>query len=1086
MSHFRKAVLLSVLVAGLLPLFPSRAEAVVLDKSSYIVGDSIIAPDGTGPVVLYNLGTGETYFETWGFDPGGNINYFGISSGNFSLIELTTSGICQGQALTYVDCKLAPEFVGEALFSVTDPPSSGRAAEPADRIVPVPIAAIQSPLRGDVFSLFGIINYTTLSATKVNLYYSTSTANWDGSFFIDPADKMLIASGVPENGPYTWNTKGLAPGNFYRFIVDALGTYGRMGEAISGFFSLDFTPPTFIVKANPPVTRGSDVTVSVDASKNLKVPPTVTVTQASGVATSLEMKGQGSHYEGTYVISKGHDGVATISVSGSDVAGNVGTTILSGGTFAVGINPPPVPHISSPQNNTVVATSTIAVTGTVRPDTMAVLVVNGVDTYTASSSLDGTFHISGIVLSKDANRGANVFSIAARDQAGLMSEAVPLQIKYNIAPTVAISSPADKAIVGATTLLTVQAKDENTDPLLFTYQIIPAQSFDEASAATTSSSTVKHSVFDSAWNTIGDAVPSANFSWDSTEVEDGQYFLRAIADDGFVKVYSTPTPFSIHNTISFFRFEDGRKTVTNRLSATIVGHALSPVTISPRPAIVSVEYSLNNGVKWSPVSITSGEGSANVTFSLALTKLAEGTQNIVWRVKDSRGLYGRASHPVIVDLTPPAVPIVNSPANNAFITNADDEDASQSGLQISVTGTAEPQSMVTLQSASTTLTARASIDGVFTFRAVDMQRGTNQFTVTAKDEAGNASVSRIVRVVYDNPPTVTILTPKPFRGLTGKASVSWSVSDIDGDKIQQVRLEYRRGSGAFIPLDLVKHSVLDTPHIFDVRDFPEAADYQLRLSAGDGIATGTDLVSFSVDRTPPTLSSFTLDTSVVGKGGTLTGHGKAYDALSGIEYVEYAIAEGAPSTFSTALLTNGFLQNNATFSLAHPTTLIDSTYTVYARAVDAAGNVSPQASRTVLVDMAPPSIGSFDVLVQGARVSPDEQGVIALYTGAQSLFEVSLEGDTKTASLFVGSTAIPLKKDIASGLWQVAIDVGTAGTTTLAISAEDNVHNAVTGKLIGALHITDRPSDAPAQPSTGGTSGVWKFLQGIINYILSL
>lgn len=1023
-------------------------------------------------------------------------------AGNYSILELTEGNLCEEQGLTYAQCKELPAFVNEFLFTIL-PYSGGGGVSSEDEVLNVPSGGIAQygpeieiffPKLGDILSRLGTISYKAtdlndqeqknererygLAKDPVSLYYSDKVAEWDGSSSVAPADKTLIAAGQPAEASYAWNIINLVPGIFYRIVADVADVTGAPAEAVSGFFTVDFSAPTFIVKADPPATQGKDVTVSIDASESLKEPPTVSVTQAGAATTTLAMVGDGSHYEGTYVVAKGYDGVATITVSGRDGAGNVGTTVMSGGTFAVGVNPPPAPRVSYPRDNLVVWTSTIAVLGTIRGDTMAVVIVNGADTYTASPNPNGSFSISGIRLNKDLNRGINILSVAARDQAGLVSEAVPLRVKYNLAPTVAISSPAEKASIGATTALAARAADENGDPLAFTYQIIHAQDFDAAQSATSTKNV---------WNTIGDAIPFASFSWDSTEAEDGQYFLRVVADDGLEKAYSTAVAFSVRNTLPFFRFEDGRRTLTNQPSVTVVGRALSPSALSPRPTIAKVEYSVDNGKRWKPVPLTSGGGTPEARFSAPFTGLAEGTRGILWRVKDSRNFYGRASHPVIVDLTAPKTPLVNRPANNAFVTNADDEDASRSGLQISIAGMAEPQSAIKLQIASTTATAKAMSDGRFAFRSVDIPlRGTNRLEVTATDGAGNASTAAVVNIIYDNPPAVVILTPRPFRGLTGKkANVSWSASDADGDPIQNVVLEYRRGERAFtaLPIDRSKHSLT-----FDVSALSEASDYQLRLSADDGMATGTDAVRFSVDNTPPFLSSFILDTPALGKGGVLRARGAARDTLSGVEYVEYAVAEGVeePESFSTALLTYGFLQESATFAVKHPAPLADSTYTVYARAVDAAGNASPALSRAFAVDTSPPRIGSFDVLAQGVRIAPDVRGTISLYAGMKALFEVSLEGDTDTASLLVGSTSIQLARDIASGLWQAPIDTGAIGTTTLAMSARDKAHNAFTGKSIGALIVADRPLAAPAQPSTGIIRGVWKFLRNIINHILSL
>ncbi len=1022
------------------------------------------------------------YIDIFSCTPG-ELIFSGIDGHSYAAIEMINNR-CVGQDYSVCSANSFSNVISERGFLVT-----GDQVLSQDAVSQYgPEMSILSPVAGTAFSRTGTISYKATDANDlgkpnereryglpqkpVTLYYSDKIAERESETASVPREyKILIAGDQPAEGSYAWSITDLIPGVFYRIIADVFDATGTLGEAVSDLFTVDFDAPVFIVSADPPATQGKDVTIIVDASENLASPPKVIVTQAGGAAVPLSMSGEGSRYEGTYSIVKGYDGVATITVSGADAAGNTSATIVSGGTFAVGLNPPPAPSVSSPRTDAVVGTSTIAVSGTLRPDTTAVVVVNGVDTYTASSSPDGAFSVASIRLEQTANRGANIVSVAARDQTGLSSEAVPIRIKYNVAPQVAVALPEEKASVSASALLSASAEDGNADPLAFTYQIISAQAFDAAEAATSTKNE---------WITVGNALPSPSFSWDSTEVEDGQYFLRIVADDGYAKAYSTPILFSIRNTLSFFRFEDGRKTMTNSSTATVVGRAITPETVSPRPTVQTVEYSLDGGKKWKPVPISSGTGTSQASFSLALSGLIEGTQKILWRVKDSRNFYGRASHPIVVDKVAPAKPIVNAPANNAFVTDKNDANTLKEDLQISVSGTAEPQSTVILEAGDAApLQEKARADGSFIFRSVDiLGRGAAVLTLTARDEAGNESVPAAVNIVYDNPPTVLLLSPKPFRGLSGKARVSWSIRDADGDPIRHVALSYRRGQGVFAPL-LV--AAAETSFVFDVSRFPEATDYQLRLEASDGMATGTDAVGFSVDATPPSLDSFTLDAPVLGKGDTLLASGSARDSLSGVEYVEYAIAQGEPESFFTALLTSGFLRESAAFSIKHPTELSDGAYTVYARAVDAAGNVSLLRSQTVIVDTMPPHIGSFDIVAQGIRIPPNEQGVIALYKGMEALFEVSLEGDTARASLSVGSTSVPLKKDIVSGLWQATVRSGEASSTPLSVSAEDERGNRLSAAPLGALIAVEYGSVATLLPEGGA-----KPLQGAEMEVLIL
>lgn len=983
----------------------------------------------------------------------GSLSFNAVDSHSYAVIEVVDSQ-CVGQDYAVCSSDSFANVVNEARFIITSPFNT-----PSGIAQYGPNITLSFPSMGTIFSRLGTISYKAidlndrgkenerslygLAKTPVTLSYSDKIAEWNSfSPLIAPAYKVLIAENQPAEASYLWHIKDLVPGVLYRIIADVVDMAGTLGEVVSDFFTVDFEAPTFIVKTNPPTTQGKDVVISINASENLKEPPAVTVMQTGGSEVPLMVEGAGSHYEGTYRINRGYDGVAVISVSGTDEAGNVGKSILSGGTFAVGVNPPPPPRISFPSHTFVTGTSTVSVTGTVRSDTTVRLVVNGTDVYTASSSADGVFSIPHIRLDALMNHGLTVFSVSARDQTGLMSEAVPIQVKYNIAPTVSVSFPAENATVGAATPLAARATDENTDPLSFTYQIIPAGDFDASQAATSTKNE---------WRTVGEAVPFASFLWDSTEVEDGQYFLRIIVNDGTTETYAAPIPFSVRNTLSFFRFEDGRKTVTNLSSATIVGRAITPSAIAPRPTIKTVEYGLDGGKKWIPVQIASGTGTSEVRFSVTLTNLKEGQRGILWRVKDSRDLYGRASHSVVVDTVAPDAPIINFPSPGVLLTKEDDENTAKTGLQIRITGTAESQSTVILKAGSASMSVKAGVGGSFVFQSVEVpQRGTNVFLITAKDEAGNTSSVSSREVIYDNPPSVSILTPKPFRGLSGKGAVSWSISDADNDPIRTVVLSYRRGENAFIPLPI---DPLKKTFSFDVSRLPEADDYQLRLAASDGMATGTDTVNFSVDASPPSLTSFALAASILKKGDTLIGSGIAQDSLSGIEFVEYAVAQDSGQvSFSTALLTSGFLQKNASFAFKYPVQLPDGSYIVHARAVDAAGNTSATLSRALVVDTMPPRIGSFDILSQGVRIIPDGRGIITLYRGMRALFEISLEGDTQDASLMVNAVAVPLKKDIVSGLWQATLDTEKhSGTVSLYLSAEDAMHNAVSGALIGSL-----------------------------------
>ncbi|MEQ1678806.1 MAG: hypothetical protein ABL876_19070, partial [Chitinophagaceae bacterium] len=431
---------------------------------------------------------------------------------------------------------------------------------------------VTSPVQGDVFSNEAIISYdaTNLYSSNaipdpVSLYYSDKIDDWERSI-ARAEDKTLIAKDQPSKGSFTWSITDLIPGVLYRAIVDSIDSAGGIREGVSDYFTVDYTAPEFTVRTDPPVTRRDDVSIIVDSTKELREPPVVLVTQKGATSVPVIMAGAGSHFEGIYAIQDGYDGVAHISIEGVDRAGNKGNIMTSGGSFAVNIDPPPKPSITYPLSSaTLIGTTTVS--GTVRSDTSVRLLVNGVDTFETRPNADGVFSFENIALSKEHTNGLNILSVSSVDSAGTLSEEALVNLKYNIDPSVSLVTPEIGARIVGRTSFEVLAKDENKDVLQFSYQLIPAAEYDKDLSATSTQNE---------WTTISDHVYASRYMWDSTEVEDGAYFIRAFAEDGTSRTYTSPARVTIHNVLPYFRFEDGRSTVVNTFSANIVGRAIAP------------------------------------------------------------------------------------------------------------------------------------------------------------------------------------------------------------------------------------------------------------------------------------------------------------------------------------------------------------------------------------------------------------------------------------------------------------------------------------------------------------------------------
>lgn len=1029
-----------------------------VSKDVYVAGETV--------AVTCSLSTGmyQLFDVTPGIDGqvenGGNIGLYSCTNNSYlsfaslplhsyAIVELAPASSCAGES--YNTC--ISEVFMRAIYNFDVVGRSQEATKVTRLAIP---AKVTAPKNDDVLTGTATISYTA-DATNISLYYSDQIDTWDPASYIviDPSLKTKIAEKLPGRGSLAWDVRaaGLIPGVPYRIILNGIAGGGSFVETVSGMFTVDLSSPEFTVSIDPTVTHGEDVRITVDATEALRSPPVVMV-QQEGMATSTAVvtEGEGTHFEGVYRVVSGYDGIAhVLSVSGADRVGNAATTTLTDMTFAVGVEPPPAPKIVSPRNGDTFATSTFSVVGTTRKNTTVTLTVNNRDTYRATPSLDGSFVISDVTIAADRPFGLNALSMVAYDQLGVVSQPTSISLKYNTGPTVVLTGPEVDARLGGVAVITARGADVNNDALTYTYQIIPADEYDRVRGDAATSSVQKGG----GWQTLASKSAAPRYSWTTTDVDNGPYYVRVTVDDGKVKATTAARRVFVDNTLPFFRFEDGRRTVTRSADVSISGRALEPKGLVPAGKITKIEYSVDRGRSWTSVEFSSlSDGNARFYVPFTIDEsTGEDVYSTVWRVTDSRGLMSETSHPIVFDRTAPEPPVLEYPRAGSIVEDGADANEQRAGLQLAFKGRAEPQSTVTLTYASTTRTAKAGADGTFAFTGLDIEsRGAHTVRLTATDTVGNVSSSTRQSFWYDNLPTVTFTAPKAGRGIRGETPISWNMSDSDGDELTASSLRYRRGTGAWTTLASDLGS--STSFVWDARGLVEAAGYELRLDVSDGIATTSRSIVFSVDETAPSLATFTLKKDMLGPSAALMGDGRARDTLSGIEYVEYAISTVGVQArdWVTAIITKGYLTRDALFSLTHPLTLADGRYTVSARAVDAAGNTSSVSTRDLTVDATPPRIGTFAVAVEGARITPDQKGIVELYPHTTAQFGVSLEQDTAQATLMVGSSTVPLTYQVRSGLWEgeIVLDEFPVAVT-LALSATDALGNAVHSAPIGSI-----------------------------------
>ena len=460
------------------------------------------------------------------------------------------------------------------------------------------------------------------------------------------------------------------------------------------------------------------------------------------------------------------------------------------------------------------------------------------------------------------------------------------------------------------------------------------------------------------------------------------------------------------------------------------------------------------------------------------------------RATDKRGYYGVSNKTIVVDFGPPESPIVTFPADKMVISESEDEDADRAGVQLSVKGNAEPESLVKIAvTGGLTYEGVTAVSGKFVVDGVTIrEHGVNTITITATDVADNQSAPTTLTIIKNDSPTIRFRSPRLGGGLNHVAIIRWDIADSDGDTTTAPTLSYRDGTNG--PFVIIKKSIQGNTYDWDVSKLREGSGYQLKLETTDGVSPGVKIIGTTIDNTPPSVAPIKLPNTAFRESFTLNFVSEVSDTLSGIEYVEYAIqkergafssalddAKGVDGSWYTALITRGYLTKKAQATIKHPLQLTDGTYIVSVRSVDAAGNVSPVVTTKITIDTTPPHIGSF-ALSRGELVfyprpslsEPTGTSRFFIAEGDKLHIKLSLENDTQSATLyrsFSSATETPtsvssnddetmaLVRETRSGLWEADGILSGIGLSELSVVAVDRLGNSSEKTPLGLLDIIE-------------------------------
>jgi hypothetical protein len=304
--------------------------------------------------------------------------------------------------------------------------------------------------------------------------------------------------------------------------------------------------------------------------------------------------------------------------------------------------------------------------------------------------------------------------------------------------------------------------------------------------------------------------------------------------------------------------------------------------------------------------------------------LAEGTHTFEVRATDPAGNTDQtpAERTWTVDLTAPAAPIVESPADGAHT----------SSTTIAISGSAEPGSSVELfEGATSRGTTNATAGGAWSKTLTGITDASHTYTAKATDAAGNTSApSNAVTVVVDTTAPNTVIGTGPL-GSTKNTSASFTFSADDPAASFECSLDAAAFTSCTSPKTYV--SLAEGNHTFGVR----ATD-----AAGNTDPTPA-VRSWAIDLTAPAAPVITAPTDgSTNPTGTVTVSGTAEPSSI------VTVFEGATSKGTTTANAGGSWSRTLTG-------VADGSHTYTAKATDTAGNASASSNAvTVVVDTSAP------------------------------------------------------------------------------------------------------------------------------------
>ncbi|WP_284668648.1 Ig-like domain-containing protein [Myxococcus sp. SDU36] len=832
----------------------------------------------------------------------------------------------------------------------------------------------------------------------------TAPANATVVIFVDGVEVGRATADAAGNFSFT-PTVDLAVGSH---TVNAYAQLQGVSSVLSNTNTFtvvsDTTPPdTTIVSGPPAVTNSTSATFDFSSNENpvtyqcsLDGGPFVACTDPR-TFTGLS---QGNHTLAVRAVDAAGNvdptpatyawTVDTTAPDTTIVSGPSGTTTSSSATFDFDSNESPVTYQCSLDGGPFVA-CTDPVTFTGLADGSHTLAVRAVDaagnvdptpatrTWTVDATAPDTTIVSGPPAVTNATSATFDFSSN--------ESPVTYQCSLDGGPFVACTDPRTfTGLSQGNHTLAVRAVDAagNVDPTPATYAwtvdtTAPDTTIVSGPSGTTTSSSATFD-FDSNESPVtyqcsldGGPFVACTDPVTFTGLADGSHTLAVRAVDAAGNVDPTPATrtWTVDATAPDTTIVSGPPAVTNATSATF--------DFSSNESPVTYQCSLN------------GAPFTACTDPQTFTGLVEGDQTLAVRAVDAAGNVDPtpAQYAWTVDLTPPTLPTIDSPADQEEVATATP----------TLTGTGEPGSSIYLDVGGATHgPILVDEDGNWTFIVPEpLDEGPHTVSIISVDPAGNSAGPVTSTFIVDLSAPDTFIDSGPAL-LTRDTSATFDLRSEGGGVAYECSLD----GGVYVACtDPASFTGLaDGDHLLLVR----------AVDAAGNVDPTPAQYAWTVDTTPP-------DTLVVSGPPTVTSATSAS--------FEFAASEPG-STYECSLDGAAYVPCTETFD-----GFAEGEHTLLVRAVDTAGNVDPTpAEHTWTVDLTPPLAPLITSPANGAVL---DDGVVTITGTADGAEFVTLTLD--------GTTYGPIPVD-AGGNWTFTPPVTLPDDTyTLTVTATDEAGN---------------------------------------------